>query len=184
MVVVTQPPFSQTCGLCQLPAIIRVLRLSEVSFQDRLSEASLCPFSRTTTLQRKTSKAWWFHRLIPSISSVPLSSIFYMWILCCSKEWRMLPTSTQAPMKAFLSECPFRASSCRPVLGCHRFNAFTRGNLSAGHIMLQNTHVSFSALTVSRLPHRIINNLKLLVYYKRISWSQTPLTEIYPSEKS
>ena len=94
----------------------------------------------------------------------------------------MLPTSTQAPIKAFLSECPFRASSCRPVLGCHRFNAFTRGNLSAGHLCYRIHMFLFSALTVSRLPHRtpFINNIILWLLHKSVPRSQTPLTEIYP----
>lgn len=94
----------------------------------------------------------------------------------------MLPTSTQAPIKAFLSECPFRASSCRPVLGCHRFNAFTRGNLSAGHLCYRIHMFLFSALTVSRLPHRtpFINNIILWLLHKSVPRSQTLLTEFHP----
>lgn len=94
---------------------------------------------------------------------------FYMWILCCSKEWRMLPTSTQAPMKAFLPECPFRASSCRPVLGCHRFNAFTRGNLSAGHLC-NRIHMFLFRHSQSHdcLTEHHLLTIYTMVYYVRV----------------
>lgn len=64
---------------------------------------------------------------------------------------------------------PFWAPSRRPVLCCHRFNAFTRGSLSAGGLYTGSLY-SFSALTTSRRPHRtfkknIFSNLNLQFYF-------------------
>ena len=68
---------------------------------------------------------------------------------------------------------PFWAPSRRPVLCCHRFNAFTRGSLSAGGLYTGSLY-SFSALTTSRRPHRtfkkIFYHLNILIIFPIRLW--------------
>ena len=74
---------------------------------------------------------------------------------------------------------PFWAPSRRPVLCCHRFNAFTRGSLSAGGLYTGSLY-SFSALTTSRRPHRTFK--KIFFHLNNLSISHTPMGVCYVVE--